>query len=73
MTKTVPSLTDEEAAVLREVLAHLVVQQRTGRIGVRHGLDRFVAIDLVLKKPQRLLLESAARKVGVAAIGIDKG
>ena len=68
-----PSLTDEEAAVLREVLARVAIQQRTGRIGVRHGLDRFVSMDLVLKKPQRLLLESAARKIGVPAIAIDKG
>jgi hypothetical protein len=66
------TLTDEEVAVLREVLSRVVVQQRTGRIGVIHGMERFVSIDLLLKKPQRLVLESAARKLGVPSLAIDK-
>jgi hypothetical protein len=69
----IPELTDEEINVLRQILARVVLQQRTGKIGVLHGTQRFVSIDLLFRKPQRLALESAAHKLGVPSIAIDKG
>lgn len=66
-------LTDEEVAVLRDILSRVVVRQCTGQVGVIHGMERFVPINLPLKKPQRLVLESAARKLRMAALAVDKG
>lgn len=59
-------LTTEEAEALCLVLASVAVKQRTGELGIFHGLDRFVSTNRSLRKEQRTALDSAARKLGLA-------
>ena len=56
-------LTDEESAVLRVVLGAIAVKDRTGEIGVIHGLNRFVSAHRVLNKEQRRALASIIAKL----------
>jgi hypothetical protein len=58
-------LTPEEAEALRTVLASLTVRTRTGQLGIGHA-GRFVATDLIVRKPTLSLLDAAARKIGLS-------
>ena len=60
------SLTKEEATALATALKQLVIRDRTGELGVLHGMDRFVTTNCCLKKTDRSALDSAARKLGLA-------
>jgi hypothetical protein len=66
MTET--KLTPEETVVLKAILAKLAIKSRTGEIGIMHGADRFVSSQLALKKPDRELLTSIAKKLGLESI-----
>jgi hypothetical protein len=57
-------LTQEEANA--DALRQLVIRDRTGELGILHGMDRFVATAVILKKPERELLNAGARKIGLA-------
>lgn len=59
-------LSDEEIDVLRTVLRVIVVRQRTGELGIKHGMDRFVSTHCTLRKQQRQTLDSVARKIGIS-------
>ncbi|HEY8668315.1 MAG TPA: hypothetical protein VIL86_16820 [Tepidisphaeraceae bacterium] len=63
-----PTLNDDEISALRTVLSQLVIRERTGEVGILHGLDRFVSTNVCLKKPQRAALDSALRKLGLNGI-----
>jgi len=60
------TLTDDEAKLLRVVLATLVVKDRTAELGILHGLDRFVSTQHVLKKLDRERLDAIAKKLGLS-------
>jgi hypothetical protein len=60
-------LTAQEAAVLAALLRKIVVRDRTGDVGVVHGMDRFVAAELILKKRERADLDTVTRKLGIGA------
>ena len=64
MSKVV--LTAEEIDVLRAALVHFVVKDRTGELGILHGMDRFVSTHTCLRKAERQTLETAFRKLGLS-------
>jgi hypothetical protein len=66
-------LTAQEASTLAFVLRALAVKNRTGELGIMHGMDRFVSANLILKKGERLELNSVAAKVGAEAIQTYRG
>ena len=59
-------LRQEEANAVADALRQLVICDRTGELGILHGMDRFVATAVVLKKPEREQLNAGARKIGLA-------
>jgi hypothetical protein len=59
-------LTPEEAGALRSVLASVAVRTRTGQVGIGHA-GRFVATDVIVRKPTLNLLDSVAHKVGLGS------
>lgn len=61
-------LTPEETIVLKAILAKLAIKNRTGEIGIMHGMDRFVSSQLILKKPEQELLTSIGKKLGLEHI-----
>jgi hypothetical protein len=68
-------LTPDEAAILRAVLSQIVIRDRTGEVGILHGLERFVSTQLILNKQDRDILILAAKKLGLKAVsetGRDK-
>jgi hypothetical protein len=69
MATTPPtSLDADEAELVRLILSKVVVERRTGQIGIVHGADRFVSTQLVLKKDGRALLDQVARKLGLSGV-----
>ncbi|HEX8522596.1 MAG TPA: hypothetical protein VF669_10100 [Tepidisphaeraceae bacterium] len=67
-TNSTTTLDGDEAEMLRVVLSTVVVEKRTGQIGIVHGAERFVSTQVVLKKEGRALLDKLARKVGLPGI-----
>jgi hypothetical protein len=65
-------LSSDEAQALRLALSTLVVRDRTGELGVLHGLERFVSTQRTFTKPERASLDSAARKLGLAGMRLHK-
>ena len=61
-------LTSIETEVVRQVLQALVIRDRTGEVGLAHGLDRFVRSSLILRRPEREALDQVATKVGLPGI-----
>ena len=59
-------LTENEAEMLKLVLSEIVIQGRTGQVGIMHGADRFVSLHVALKKQGRGILSSAFRKLGIS-------
>jgi hypothetical protein len=59
-------INNEEASLMRFVLDQLKVKQRTGEIGISHGLDRFVSTNHSFKKQELDKLDSIAKKFGLA-------
>jgi hypothetical protein len=59
-------LSKEEASILREVLAHMKIRNRTGELGILHGMERFVSTNVTLKKQHLELLDSAAKRLGLS-------
>jgi len=57
-------LNEVEASVLRTVLSALVIRERTGELGILHGLDRFVSTRQILRKQDRAVLDSLVDKLG---------
>jgi len=60
-------LTHDQAQAVRTVLSFLVVRDRTGELGLLHGADRFVSNQRIFKKPEREVLNSLAKKLGLLA------
>ena len=61
-------LTTSEAEVLRLVLATLVLNERTGEVGLQHGANRFVSSQQILRLPQRETLDAVSRKLGLPGV-----
>ena len=61
------NLSTEEAALLRSVLAPLVIKSRTGEVGILHGMGRFVSTQVILKKRELDTLDEVARKLGLGS------
>ncbi len=59
-------LRQEEANAVADALRQLVISDRTGELGILHGMDRFVGTGVALKKPEREQLNAGARKIGLA-------
>jgi hypothetical protein len=66
-------LTPEEAEVLRAAVSTLVVKNRSGELGIMHGANRFIATQRIFRKPERELLDAAARKLGLGGIPEYRG
>lgn len=58
-------LTPDEANALRVALSSLAIRNRTGELGVLHGMDRFVSTNRTLSKTERNSLDQACRKIGL--------
>lgn len=58
-------LTEDEIEVLKLALSEVVIQNRTGQIGILHGANRFVSMNIALKKQGRNALGSAYKKLGI--------
>ena len=56
---------EEEIELLKIVLSKVVIQQRTGSIGIIHGQDRFVSTNISLRKWHQKSLVSAYKKLGL--------
>jgi hypothetical protein len=67
-TMTEIKLTSDEVFVLKAILSKLAIKSRTGEIGITHGMDRFVSSQLILKKPERELLTSLGKRLGLESI-----
>ena len=63
MSKNV--LTEGQQKSLRKVLAAVAVRDRTGEVGVLHGLDRFVSAQVILKGDERAYLNALAGTRGI--------
>jgi hypothetical protein len=63
MTET--ELSKEESEILKTVLGKLTIKKRTGKIGILHGMDRFVSTHLCLNKKEIEWLASAVAKIGL--------
>jgi hypothetical protein len=62
------SLSAEEANELRSLLSVIVLRERTGEIGVLHGLDRFVSTQVCKKKKEIEALDALAQRCGLSMI-----
>lgn len=69
-TSSTTTLDGDEAEMLRLILSKVVVEKRTGQIGIVHGAGRFVSTQVALKKDGRALLDRLARKVGLTGIAL---
>lgn len=58
----------DESEVLKAILAVLIVNNRTGEVGFKHGLDRFIGTSVILKKPQIEALNSSRLKLGLSEL-----
>jgi len=58
-------LTEDEIAAVRAVLSQVVMQERSGQIGIMHGANRFVTMNVSLKKHGQGVLAAAYKKLGV--------
>ena len=61
-------LTQEEVDTLKPIISKLCIRRRTGELGILHGLDRFVSLQIILKKLNIEVLENIAKKVGLNEI-----
>ncbi|MRX27922.1 hypothetical protein [Kangiella sp. HZ709] len=59
-------LTEDELEAIKIALSELVVQDRTGQLGIMHGANRFVSLHICLKKQHRTIFNSAYRKLGIS-------
>ncbi len=60
-------ITDDETQALRAMLSVLVLQDRTGALGLLHGADRFVSSQRTFTKPERAVIQSVAKKLGLSS------
>jgi hypothetical protein len=58
-------LSPEEAQVLRKALSALAIRQRTGELGILHGMERFVSTNVSFRRPDLEALDAAARRLGL--------
>jgi hypothetical protein len=61
-------LSDEEAKELRTVLSAICIRERTGEIGILHGMDRFVSTNICKKKKEVETLDAVAKRCGLPGI-----
>lgn len=57
-------LDDTELNLLKNILSLIVVKQRTGEVGILHGLNRFVSANYCLKKKDINTLKQIIDKLG---------
>lgn len=62
------SLSDEEAKELRTLLSVVCIRERTGEIGILHGMDRFVSTNACRKKKEVEALDAVAKRCGLPGI-----
>jgi len=60
-------LTDDETQALRAILSCLVLRDRTGELGLLHGLDRFVSSQRAFSKAERAVVQAVAKKLGLSS------
>ena len=60
-------LTEDETQALKAILSCLAVRDRTGELGLLHGADRFVSSQRTFTKPERLVIQSLAKKAGLGS------
>ena len=65
-------LSSDEAQALRAAPSMLVVRDRTGELGVLHGMERFVSTQRTFTKAERAALDAAARKLGLSGMRLHK-
>ena len=65
-------LSPDEAQALRVALSTLVIRDRTGELGVLHGMERFVSTQRTFAKAERAALDTAARKLGLSGMRLHK-
>jgi hypothetical protein len=61
-------LPEDELRELRSLLSLIYVRERTGEIGILHGLDRFVSTQVCKKKSEVAALDALARRCGLSGI-----
>ena len=61
-------LDSDEIEILKRVINPLVVQKRSGQVGILHGMDRFVTTNVSLKESQKKVLEGIFQKLGLSGI-----
>jgi len=62
------SLSADETTELRSVLSVMVLRERTGEIGILHGMDRFVSTHVCKKKKEIEVLDAVAQRCGLSGI-----
>ncbi len=67
-TMSAISISESEARELCTLLSVIHVRERTGEIGVVHGLDRFVSTSVCKKKKELDALDAIARRCGLAGL-----
>jgi hypothetical protein len=60
-------LTDDEKQALKAILSCLVLRDRTGELGLLHGADRFVSTHRTFTKPERAVIQSVTKKLGMSS------
>jgi hypothetical protein len=60
-------LTDDETQALKAILSCLVLRDRTGELGLLHGADRFVSTHRTITKPERAVIQSVTKKLGMSS------
>jgi hypothetical protein len=61
-------LNSDEIEILKRVISPLMVQKRSGQVGILHGMDRFVSTNVSLKESQKEILEGVFKKLGLSGI-----
>ena len=64
-------LNKAESEILKVMLSQIKIKKRTGKIGITHGMNRFVSTNVILKKDHVKTLDDLARKTGLNN-GINK-
>lgn len=64
-------INSEEVQVLAKLLSQIYIKQRTGEVGIIHGMSRFVSTSFILKKTEQESLNKLVKKIGLTK-GINK-
>ena len=55
-----------ELSLLKSIFEQMAIQDHSSMLGFMHGMNRFVSLNIALKKNQKETLDDLAAKLGVS-------